>query len=30
MPESPCEIEDGKIARERYYYNPLVLAPSAS
>jgi ketosteroid isomerase-like protein len=30
MPEVAVhEIEDGKIARERYYYNPLVLAPSA-
>jgi ketosteroid isomerase-like protein len=28
MPEIAIhEIEDGRIARERYYYNPLVLAP---
>ena len=28
MPEIAIhEIEGGKIARERYYYNPLVLAP---
>ena len=30
MPEVAVhEIRGGKIARERYYYNPLVLAPSA-
>ena len=31
MPEVAVhEIEGGKIARERYYYNPLVLAPRAN
>jgi len=31
MPEVAVhEIQGGKIARERYYYNPLVLAPSSS
>jgi ketosteroid isomerase-like protein len=31
MPEVAVhEIENGRIARERYYYNPLVLAPAAS
>src|SRR5512147_179066 len=31
MPEVAVhEIEDGKIARERYYYNPMVLAPPSS
>jgi ketosteroid isomerase-like protein len=30
MPEVAVhEIEDGRIARERYYYNPLALAPQA-
>jgi ketosteroid isomerase-like protein len=31
MPEVAVhEIDDGRIARERYYYNPLVLAPASS
>jgi hypothetical protein len=31
MPEVAVhEIKGGRIARERYYYNPMALAPAAS